>query len=185
MVPLASLWLPILISAVIVFVLSSIIHMVLPYHWNDFKRLPSEEKVLDALRALDIPPGEYMAPRPANRKDMSTPEFKAKLQQGPVLHATFWKYSGGMATQLLQWFVYLLVVSLFSAYLTSRAVPAGAPYLEVHRFAGATAFMGYALALWQSSIWYKRPWSTTWKITFDGLLYGLMTGGTFGWLWPR
>lgn len=185
MVPLASLWLPILVSAVIVFVVSSIIHMLLPYHRNDFRRLPSEEKVLEALRSFDIPPGEYMAPRPLTRKDMGTPEFQAKLKQGPVLHATFWKHSGGMGTQLLQWFLYSIVVSLFAAYLTSRAVAPGATYLEVQRFAGATAFMGYSLALWQSSIWYKRPWSTTLKTTFDGLIYAFMTGGTFGWLWPR
>jgi hypothetical protein len=185
MVPLVSLWLPILVSAVIVFVLSSIIHMVLPYHRSDYKRLPSEEAALEALRKLDIPPGEYMAPRPQNPKEMNTPEFRKKLEQGPVFIATFWKYTGGMGTQLLQWFVFLLVVSLFAAYLTSRALGPGAPYLEVHRFAGATAFMGYALALWQSSIWYKRPVSTNLKLTFDGLLYALMTGGTFGWLWPK
>jgi len=32
MVPLTSLWAPILLSAVIVFVASSIMHMVLPFH---------------------------------------------------------------------------------------------------------------------------------------------------------
>ncbi len=38
MVSLMSLWIPILVSAVIVFVLSSIIHMVLPYHRTDLRK---------------------------------------------------------------------------------------------------------------------------------------------------
>ncbi len=66
-----------------------------------------------------------------------------------------------------------------------RALPPGAHYLAVFRFAGATAFIGYSLALWQDSIWYKKQLSTTLRNTFDGLVYGLLTGGTFGWLWPN
>ena len=65
---------------------------------------------------------------------------------------------------------------------TSRYNPV---YLRVFRFAGATAFIGYAVALWQMSIWYRRAWSTTIKATVDGLIYALLTAGTFGWLWPR
>jgi len=38
--------------------------------------------------------------------------------------------------------------------------------------------------LWQMSIWYRRSWSTTLKATLDGVIYGLLTGGAFGWLWP-
>jgi hypothetical protein len=186
MVSLVSLWLPILLSAVIVFVLSSVVHMVVPVHKNDFRALPNQDQVLDALRPFDIPPGDYMLPRPADMKDMATPAFKEKLQRGPVVVATFMKYNpAGMGPQLVQWFVYLLVVGVFSAYLTSRALGPGTPYLKVFRFAGTTAFAAYALALWQDSIWYKRSWGTTVKYTLDGLLYALMTAGTFGWLWPK
>jgi hypothetical protein len=55
----------------------------------------------------------------------------------------------------------------------------------VFRLVGTAAFMGYSLALLQHSIWYKRNWGTTLKSVFDGLLYGLLTAGVFGWLWPR
>jgi hypothetical protein len=55
----------------------------------------------------------------------------------------------------------------------------------VFRFAGCTAFVGYAVALWQDSIWYKRNWGTTFRNTVDGLLYGCLTAGTLGWLWPK
>lgn len=41
-----------------------------------------------------------------------------------------------------------------------------------------------ALALLQNSIWYKRKWSSTLKSMADGLVYALVTAGTFGWLWP-
>ena len=53
------------------------------------------------------------------------------------------------------------------------------------RFVGASAFLAYTVALWQNSIWLKRAWSSTLKHTFDGLVYALVTAGTFGWLWPR
>jgi hypothetical protein len=29
------------------------------------------------------------------------------------------------------------------------------------------------------------PWSIVLKESFDGLIYSLLTAGTFGWLWPR
>jgi len=90
-----------------------------------------------------------------------------------------------MARSLSMWFVYSAVVSLFGAYIAGRALPPGSDYLAVFRFVGATTFIGYSLALWQMSIWYRRAWSLTVKATVDGLIYGLLTAGTFGWLWPR
>jgi hypothetical protein len=186
MVFLSALWLPILLSAFIVFLASYLIHMVLPIHRSDYRRFPSEDAVLDALRKFKLPPGDYLAPCAAGPKDFKSPAFLEKLTKGPVLFATV--MPGGpprMGAQLSQWFVYCLVVGVFAAYIAGRALRPGAPYLEVFRFAGATAFVGYALALWQNTIWYKRNWVTTLKSTVDGLVYALLTAGTFGWLWPR
>ena len=59
------------------------------------------------------------------------------------------------------------------------------PYLTVFRIVGTVTFAGYALALAQYSIWYGRAWSITLKSMFDGLIYALLTGGVFGWLWPQ
>jgi len=180
------LWLPILLSAVVVFIASSIVHMVLPWHKNDYPKLANEDQVMDALRPLNIPPGDYMMPRPTSMKEMKSPEFKARREKGPVLMMTVWpKGPVSMGKSLLTWFVYSMVVSIFAAYVAGRALPAGSEYLQVFRFAGVTAFLGYSLALWQMSIWYSRPWSMTFKITIDGLFYGLLTAGVFGWLWPR
>lgn len=186
MVEITMLWLPILLSAVFVFIVSSIIHMAPLWHKNDYPALPNQDKVLDALRPFNIPPGDYMVPRCNTHAEMKTPEFTEKLKKGPVLIMTVMP-SGAMSMgpSLVMWFCYSLVVSIFAAYIAGRALGAGAEYLAVHRFAGATAFAGYVLALFQMSIWYKRGWSNTLKATFDGLIYALVTGGTFGWLWPR
>lgn len=186
MTALSALWLPIVLSAVFVFVVSSVIHMFTGWHKNDYARLPNEGAVLDALRPLAIPPGDYMMPRAESRQELSSPEFAERAKRGPVVIMTVLPNGMmNMGSSLAQWFVYLLVISLLAAYVASRAVAPGADYLAVFRFAGVAAFLGYSAALWQSSIWYKRSWVTTAKVTVDGLIYGLVTAGTFGWLWPR
>jgi hypothetical protein len=179
-----SLWLPILLSAVFVFVLSSIVHMVLQYHRNDFGGLPSETEVMDALRKFGIPPGDYMMPRAGTPEAMRSPEFLEKYKKGPVAIMTILE-SGtpSMTGNLVLWFLYCVVVGVFAAYVAGHTLPSDASYLSVFRIAGTTAFAGYALSQLQNSIWYKRKWGTTLKVMFDGLLYALVTGGTFGWLW--
>lgn len=186
MVSLTSLWLPILLSAVIVFVTSSLIHMVLGYHKHDIRALPKEAEVMTALRAFNIPPGDYGMPKPASMKDIRTPEFEEKQKKGPVAWLTVLP-AGDMniGARMGQWFLYSVVISFFAAYVASRAVGPSADYLMVFRFVGTTAFMGYAMALPQHSIWYGRNWGTTLRLMFDGLLFASLTAGTFGWLWPR
>lgn len=185
MVPLTSLWAPILLSAVIVFVASAILHMVLPFHRKDWRGLPSEAQAMDALRALDIPPGDYMMPHGEGPSAMKDPAFIEKMKAGPVAIMTVMK-SGppSMSRELVQWFLYCVLVSVFAGYVASRAVGAGGNYLEVFRFAGTSAFLAYGLRGWPESIWYKRRWATTLRDTIDGLVYALLTAGTFGWLWP-
>jgi len=186
MVPILSLWLPILAAAVIVFVASSLLHMALPYHKGDYAKLPHEDDVMEAMRKAGVQPGDYMMPSAGSMAALKDPAFLEKYAKGPVGAMTIMP-SGKptMGPQLAQWFVYCVVVGIFAAYIAGRALQPGAHYLAVFRFAGATAFIGYSLALWQDSIWYKKQWSTTIKNTIDGLIYGLLTGGTFGWLWPR
>ncbi len=185
MVTVMSLWLPILVSAVVVFFLSWMVHMLLKYHKNDFKKVPNEDAVQDALRKFNIPQGEYMLPRCDNMKEMKEPAFLDKLNKGPVMLMTVMPNGPfNMGKSLGLWFVYCVVVSVFAAYVAGRALPAGTAYLDVFRFAGTVGFVGYTLALWQDVIWYKRTPSTAVKHTVDGLLYGLFTGGVFGAMWP-
>jgi len=186
MTDLSSLVLPIVMSAVLVFIASSIIHMASPWHKSDYPKVPNEDKAREALRALAIPPGDYMIPRPSSREDLRSPEFAAKINTGPVMILTVMPNGPmPMMRNMGLWFLYCTVVSLFAAYIASRALMPGAEYLEVFRFAGATAFIGYAVALWQLSIWYRRAWTTTLKSTVDGFIYACLTAGMMGWLWPN
>lgn len=182
---MTALWLPILLSAVFVFVLSGIFHMALPWHKNDYKKLPDEEGIRAALKPFSIPPGDYMVPM-CDGGNYNSPEYKKKLEEGPVQVITVMPNACmSMGPTFLQWFVFLIVVSFFTGYVTLHAVPANAHYLAVFRIAGAVAFLAYAGAQWPQSIWMRRSWSTTVKCTIDGLAYGLVTAGTFAWLWPR
>jgi len=185
MTGLFALWLPILLSSVIVFVASSIIHMAPLWHKKDYPQLPNEDKVIEALRPLAIPPGDYMVPRATSQAEMRSPEFAEKMNKGPnIVFTVIPNGPWSMGKNLTQWFLYLVVAGIFTAYVAGRALPPGTEYLRVFQLAGATAFIGYALALWQMSIWYRRGWSMTIKSTVDGLIYALLTAGTFGWLWP-
>lgn len=186
MVPIASLWLPILVSAVLVFVVSSIIHMFLPYHRSDYGRLPAEDDVMDSLRRFNIPPGDYLMPAPGSPAAMRSPEFIAKREKGPIMLMTVFRPGPPtMGKQLVLWFVYSVIVGVFGGYVAGIALGPGAPYLPVFRIVGTVTFAAYALGLWQNSIWFGKGWSITLKSGFDGLIYALLTGGAFGWLWPR
>jgi hypothetical protein len=185
--PLYSLWLPILLSAIVVYVASTIVHMVLSaWHKDDFAKLVNEDKVMDALRPLAIPPGDYAMPKPASMQDMKSSEYAQKRARGPVVIMTVLP-SGPMTMgrSLALWLVFCIVVGFFAAYVAGSTLPSGTGYPKVFQVVGTTAFAGYALALWPMSIWYGRNWGTTVRSTIDGLLYALLTAGMFGWLWPR
>jgi hypothetical protein len=186
MTALSALWLPILLSAVAVFILSSISHMVLPWHRSDYPKLPNEAAVLDALRPLNIPPGEYMAPQPSAGTDMKSPEFLEKMNRGPVI--TLNLQAPGMPQMgrfLGQWFVYCIVVSLFCGFLTWGAFANHNDPPDIFHTVVLAAFLGYAGALWQGVIWYRKPWMTVLKSTIDGAVYAAATAGIFVYFWPK
>lgn len=182
---LSTLWLPILLSAVFVFIASSIIHMVLGYHASDYQQLPDEDRAMDTLRSLNVPPGYYAVPKAGSMKEFNSEAYQAKLKKGPVAFLSIRHAGGGMGKNLVQWFIYSIIISVFSAYIASHFVAGGSDYLVVFRIIGTTAFMGYGLGLFQGAIWNSTSWSSTWKGAFDALVYALVTAGTFGWLWPQ
>jgi hypothetical protein len=185
MVSLTALWLPILLSAVIVFVASSIMHMLLPYHRSDYQRLPDEDGVLAALRAAGLKRGLYIFPF-CTHNEMKSPAVVEKYKQGPVGMMTV-LHNGppAMPKFLGLWFGYCLLIGVFVAYLSGRTLGFGANYLEVFRVAGTTAFLAYGLGHLSNGIWKGQTLSMTIKEVIDGLVFGLLTAGTFGWLWPR
>ena len=186
MVSLGSLWLPIILSAVFVFVVSSIIHMVLKYHNRDYSPLPNEDAVRAAIRAGKPRPAQYILPYCQEMKQMQSPEMQQKYTEGPVAVLNLMR-SGPprMGPALVQWFVYSLVVSFFIAYIAAHSILPNTRYLEVFRIVGAVGFLAYAAGQVPQAIWMGKPWSIAWKEVIDGLVYGLVTAGTFGWLWPR
>jgi len=185
MVPLTALWLPIVLSAVIVFVASSIMHMLLPYHRSDYQRLPDEDNLLATLRAAGLKRGLYIFPF-GTHKDMKSPAMMEKYQQGPVGMMTVLPNGLPVMPKFLgMWFVYCLIIGFFVAYLAAHTVAPGTDYLAVFRVVGTAAFLAYGLGHLSNGIWKGQTWSTTIKEVVDGLIYGLLTAGTFGWLWPR
>src|ERR1022692_3265921 len=161
MVPLAALWLPIVLSAVTVFVASSIMHMFLPYHRYYYQQLPDEDKILAALRASALKRGLYVFPY-CTHKDMNSPALIEKQKQGPVGFMTMLP-SGppAMPKFLIQWFIYCLVIGFFVAYLTGHIVSPGASYRAVFRVSGTAAFLAYGLGHLSNGIWKSEPWSVT------------------------
>ena len=185
MVPLTVLWLPILLAAVIVFIASAVMHTVLSYHESDCQQIPDEARVLDVLRAAGLKRGYYHFPF-GSHKEMKSPAMVEKYKQGPVgMMTVFPSGPPAMSKFLGLWFAYCLIVGFFVAYLTGRTVAPGAHYLAVFRVAGTAAFLAYGIGQLSNGIWKGQPWSMTIKEVLDGLLYGLLTAGTFGWLWPR
>ena len=185
MVPLTELWLPILLSAVFVFIASSIIHMAIPIHKGDFAKLPGEERVLAEMRAQGVRAGSYGFPCCESMKDMGSPEMIEKCNLGPVGFMTVMPNGPcNMGKSLLFWFLDSILVGLVVAHAGAVGLHHGASFPSVFHLTGAAAILGYAMGALPESIWKGQKWSITLKFVFDGVIYGLVTGGTFGWLWP-
>jgi hypothetical protein len=186
MVSIPELWLPILVSTVLVFVASTIVWMALPHHKSDATRLPDEKAALDVLGKQSLKPGLYRFPWANSMAEMKDPAFVEKLNKGPVALLTVIP-SGpfNMARSLGLWTAYLVVMGILVAYVTGRVLGPGSSYLHVFRVAGTVAFMGYSGAQLPSAIWWGKPLPVAVKETLDGLLYALLTAGAFGWLYPR
>jgi hypothetical protein len=185
MVTLADLWLPILLSAAAVFVVSSVLHMLLPLHRGDHGKMPGEEPILAAMRDQGVNPGQYMFPCPGSMKDMGTPEMQERYRRGPVGTLTVMPNGAPrVGRSLVQWFLFLLLVGVFVGYLATLALHAGAESMAVFRTCGTAAILAYAVGTLDNSIWRGVRWSVTLKFAFDGILYGLVTAGVFASLWP-
>jgi len=183
---LTILWLPILLSAVFVFVASSIIHMAMPgWHKSEYQKLPGEANLMEAMRKEGVAPGGYAFPAACSMKEMGEPEMVAKYEAGPVGFMTVVPNGPpAMAKSLVQWFLYSLMISVFAGYLGWFAIGSGGAYLDAFRITGTVAVLGYGATHVVDSIWKGAPWIGTMKHVIDGIIFGLLTAGAFGWLWP-
>lgn len=185
MVSLMQLWGPIVLSAFLVFVASSVIHMFLKWHASDYRGLSNEDEVRAAIRKGNPVQGQYVLPYCPDMKEMSSAPMTQKYTEGPNAMLRIMKPGvPNMGSALGAWFGFNLVVSLFVAYVATLALQPGADYMVVFRVTSAIGFIAYALGGIPESIWMGQPWSNAVKSAVDGLIFGLLTGGAFGWLWP-
>jgi len=184
MLAITALWLPILLSAIAVLLASFLVWTTL--HRSDYTALPDEDAALNALKPQKLKPGLYNIPNVSGGwADLKKPEILKKFEEGPIGFFTVLPNGlPSMGKNMGLSFAFYLVVGIFVAYLTSRTVVHGAEYLMVFRVAGTSAFLAYGMAVIPDAIWYGRPWKQVGKMLFDALLYGLLTAGMFGWLWP-
>lgn len=190
---LLPLWLPILLSAVAVWILSTISTSALPHHKRDFIALPDppgppatgEDAFIDDLRRRAIPPGNYLFPDFRSREQMNSPKVQKALNQGPVGHLILWKTPLTMGDKMLATLLVYLVVSTLIAYLTRVALPGPAPFAKVFQVAATAGILAYCFSFLPAALWwgaYKRSIAAN---LLDGLLFGILTGALFAWRWPQ
>jgi hypothetical protein len=181
------LWLPIILSGVIVFIASALAWTVLPHHKKEWTGLKDEAGVLDALRKSGAAPGLYMFPWTDDPKERRSEAMKKRWVEGPAGMLTIVNGASmlNMGPMMMKSLVFNIVVAFFAAYVAHHALASGAEYLKVFRIVGTVGFMAYGFGTVPDSIWFGKPWKSWFLHAADSLVYGLLMAGTFGWLWPR
>lgn len=184
-VSIIDLWLPILGSLVVVFVASSLAHMVLPHHRKDWGKAPNEDALLEFVRANDIKSGQYMFPSCQNFNELKDPEVKKRYEAGPHGTLRVWEGMPNFGRNLGLTSLLYIVISVFVAYLATMAIKGPNPdFILVFRFTGTAAVMAYCLGFVGNTIWFGQPLKPFLNDLADGIVYGLLTGAVFAWLWP-
>lgn len=186
MVSWSALALPAALSAVLVFVVSSLVHMVLKWHNTEYGKLANEDEVRAALNKGGAKPGMYVLPHCTDHKQLGEPALQKKFAEGPVGLLVL-RPAGppSLGAPLSKWFLYSLVVSLIAGYVARSTLAPGADYLAVFRVVGVSAWLAYAWQAPSDAIWKGIPMASVIKYMTDGLMYALVTAGAFAWLWPR
>ncbi len=182
---LIPLWLPILLSTVVVWIISAVVWMALPHHKRDFIGLPDEDGFIDAVRKSGIKPGNYIFPDFRKREAMKSPKVEKALNEGPVGHLSVWPTPLTMGSKMIATFIVYLVVSILIAYLTRVALPGAAPFAKVFQVAGTAGILAYCFSFIPNAVWFGSYKRTIVANIVDGIVYGLITGALFAWLWPH
>lgn len=182
--PFGSLWLPVVVSAVAVLLVSSIVHMVLKYHKADYKGLGANEAA--AAQALKgLAPGVYPIPYCSDPAQMKDPAMQKRYVDGPVGMLTI--ISSGppnMGKYLGLWFAFCFLISFTAGYVARHTLQADSAAQEIMRLTGTLAFVGYGYGHIMDSIWKGQPWSNTVRGLIDAVIYAVVTGLVFRFLWP-
>jgi len=184
---LIALWLPILLTAVVVFVLSSLVHMVIKWHAGDYNGFSNEDAVRAAIKAGNPKPGRYVVPFCKDMKDMGSDTMKKKYQEGPVGHFTLGP-SGqpNMGKFLGMWFLWSVVVAIVAAFLATQLFGLDPTRARAAaKLVGAVSFIAYGFGTFQESIWMMRPWSSSAKYVLDSAIYAVGSAAVFYFMWPK
>lgn len=186
MTPFMSLLLPIVLSAVAVFIVSMIVHMAMPWHKSDYGNVPNDDAAMAAIQSLNLAPDDYAVPNPHLPGGGKNPDFIAKFERGPTFHLTLMP-SGGMNMGKLMgtWLGFMLLISAIAGWVTGSIVGPGGNTHAVFHYSAIITACSYGFGAWPLSIWYHRKWSTSFKETFDAILYGLASGAVFMVMWPK
>ena len=184
---LTELWLPIVLSAVIVFFASAVLWMALPLHKKDFIAPPDEASIQNAVTTHGFKPGQYYIPwcnhGGGGHKD---PAFIERMKRGPWVMLTVMHQAPNFGRSLLQWFIYQLIICAIIAYAAWAAIGhrPELEYLYVFQVVGSIALLAQAGMCVQDSIWKGSSWKQSLTKLIDGVVYALLIAGVFAWRWP-
>lgn len=184
MTPLTDLWLPILVSGVAVFILSAVMWMMMPHHKKDYSRLPDEDSVMKLLRGGQVTRGQYSFPHCDGHAAMKDPVWQEKQKLGPIGMLYIVPGCPNMGKAMCLSLIHNFAIATFVAYVASHALLPGSSYLSIFRIVGTTTILAYCGARFADAIWMGHTWRGVATQVFDGIVYGLVTAGIFGWLWP-
>jgi hypothetical protein len=181
---LASLWIPILASAVAVFFASFIAWVVIGHHNPDWSELPEEGRTMDFLQKSGIRPGQYLFPLARTKDQMADTEKQQRLASGPWGSVNIWARPVNMGRNLLQTFTFYLVTSVFIAYLGTLALDPGVGFSKAFQVTGTAGILAYAFGVVPNAIWFGTHLRPLLMDILDGVCFGLITGFIFGMMWP-
>jgi hypothetical protein len=116
---------------------------------------------------------------------MKTPEVQQKFVEGPLAMVALKPGAPmSMGAPLTQWFLFCLVISFLCALLAAHTVAAGASPARVFHVLALAGLLGHAAGPIPNAIWWSHTWRSSFKHVIDGLIYALIIGATFMWLWP-
>jgi hypothetical protein len=184
------LWLPILVCAVAVFMCSFLVWAILPHHRDDWAKLPNEDAVRDDLKARGIEPGTYVFPK-MDKSSCNTPEGKAAWERAPAGVMTVFT-KPNMGANMAGTFVVMLIAAVLTGYLAWHVMGRDPVYAATHykdfadrfQIVGSIGILTWCFSSLPNMIWFQAGKRSMVNGTVDGVLYGVVTGAVFSWLWP-
>lgn len=175
-----TLLLPIILSAIALFVASFVSWMVVRLHKDDWRKLEKEDEFFAKVQELKPAVGSYNFPHctPENMKDSAMQE---KLNQGPCGVMTIFPPGQSMGRNLGLTFAHYLGVSFCIGYLATLAFERGAAFGDVFRFVATAGLIAFLAGIIGHAIWFRI------RIIghlIESIVYALIMGVIFAALWP-